>query len=103
MFLFTSKSALCKDNSDGVIFVKMKLEKYIDKLDCIALDGGYLLHLTKVTSNTELDMINFCIPIHKSKGIELSKEESTFNKMFGSFRSKIEATFGELATTFKKL
>jgi hypothetical protein len=103
MVLFTSKSAPCKDNSDGVMFVKMKIDKYIDKFDCIALDGGYPLHLNKIISNTELDMINFCIPIRKSKGIELSKDESTFNRMFGSFRSKIEGTFGELSTTFKKL
>ena len=75
----------------------------IDKLDCVALDGGYTLFLTKIISTTDLDMINFCTPIRKKQGVELSKEETAFNKIFGSFRSKIEATFGELVTTFKKL
>ena len=103
MVLFTSKSVPCKDNTDGVMFGKMKLEKYIDKLDCVALDGGYTQYLTKITSNTDLDMLNFCVPICKSKGVDLSDDEKTFNKSFGSFRSKIEATFGELVTTFKKL
>ncbi|KAF8519071.1 hypothetical protein JB92DRAFT_2711411, partial [Gautieria morchelliformis] len=74
-----------------------------NKLDCIALDGGYTQYLAKITSTTELDMLNFCIPIRKSKGIDLSNEEKIFNKTFGSFRSKIEASFGELVTTFKKL
>lgn len=103
MILFTSKSAPCKDNTDGTMLIKMRLEKYIDKLDCVALDGGYTQYIKKLVGNTDLEPLNFYVPIRKPKGIELSNEEKIFNKSFGSFRSRIEATFGELVTTFRKL
>ena len=41
MVSFTSKSKPCKDNTDEVMFGKMKLEKYINKFDYVALDRIY--------------------------------------------------------------
>ena len=41
MVLFMSKSAPCGDSTDGVMLTKMKLEKHINQLDCVGLDGGY--------------------------------------------------------------
>ncbi|MGH7238590.1 MAG: hypothetical protein ACREHG_00840, partial [Candidatus Saccharimonadales bacterium] len=35
MVLWTSKSAPCKENSDGVMFTKMNLEKNMHELDCV--------------------------------------------------------------------
>ena len=69
MELFASKSAPCKDNTDGTILVKMKLQKYIDKLDCVAMDGGYTQSIKKVINGIELESLNFCLPIRKQKGI----------------------------------
>jgi hypothetical protein len=102
MILFMSKSAPCGDSTDGVMLTKMKLEKHIHKLDCVGLDGGYTQHINKVIESSDLNLGNFCHPIRKSKGIELSSDEMKYNKIFGSFRSKIESVFGELGATFER-
>ena len=102
MVLFMSRSAPCGDNTDGVMLMKMKLEKHIHKLDCVGLDGGYTLHLNKLIESSDLNLGNFCHPIRKPKGINLTNDEVKFNKLFGSYRSRIESTFGELGSTFQR-
>ena len=102
MILFILKSAPCGDSTDGVMLTKMKLEKYIHKLDSVGLDGGYTQHINKVVEGSDLNMGNFCHPVRKSKGIDLSPDEVKYNKVFGSFRSKIESVFGELGSTFER-
>ena len=102
MILFLSKSAPCGDSTDGVMLTKIKLEKHIHKLDCVGLDGGYTQHINKVIESSDLNLGNFCHPVCKSKGIELSSDEVKYNKIFGSFRSKIESVFGELGAVFER-
>ncbi|KAI1286020.1 hypothetical protein EDD11_000622, partial [Mortierella claussenii] len=50
----------------------------------------------------KLDLKNFAFPIRKKRLQPLHLEEATFNATFGSFRSMIENTFGDLGKTFSK-
>ena len=102
MVLFMSRSAPCAENTDGVMLTKMKLEKHIHKLDCVGLDGGYTQHLNKMVESSDLNLGNFCHPVRKAKGVNLTNDEAKFNKLFGSYRSRIESTFGELGSTFQR-
>ncbi|KAG0036475.1 hypothetical protein BGZ83_003803, partial [Gryganskiella cystojenkinii] len=97
-----SKSLPCKDNNDGSMLVGMKIQKHIHELDCIAVDGGYTQYIKKIVENTDLSKKNFCYPIRKSRSKDMPSEEANYNKIFGSFRSQIEAEFGELGTIFEK-
>ncbi|KAI9485399.1 MAG: hypothetical protein EXX96DRAFT_462104, partial [Benjaminiella poitrasii] len=75
----------------------------VHRLDCIALDGGYNSVVEQVVTETQhLSLRNFCYPIRKQQGVPLTSSETLYNKMFGSLRSRVEATFGELVTTFHK-
>ncbi|KAG0296252.1 hypothetical protein BGZ98_001035 [Dissophora globulifera] len=79
------------------------MNNMINKLDCIALDGGYNLYINKLLdSSDELQYENFYYPICKTHGIALTDEEKSYNDIFGSFRSKIEGHFGEMHSTFAK-
>ncbi|KAG0300830.1 hypothetical protein BGZ98_008840 [Dissophora globulifera] len=81
----------------------MGIQSKIHKLDCIALDGGYNLFISKLLdSSDELQYENFCYPIRKMRGIALTVEEASYNDIFGSFRSRIESYFGEMQSTFTK-
>jgi hypothetical protein len=102
MAILVSKSSPCRDNNDGTMLVRMKIHKYIHELDCIALDGGYTQYIKKLVADTSLSKKNFCYPIRKSRGKDLVQDEANYNKMFGSFRSQVEAEFGALATIFEK-
>lgn len=102
MVLFMSRSASCGDNTDGIMLTKMRLEKHIHKLDCVGLDGGYTQHLNKLVESSDLNLGNFCHPIRKAKGVNLTNDEVKFNKLFGSYRSRIESMFGELGSTFER-
>jgi len=102
MVLFMSRSAPCGENTDGVMLTKMKLEKHIHRLDCVGVDGGYTQHLNKLVESSDLSLGNFCHPIRKGKGIDLNNDEAKFNKVFGSYRSRIEGIFGELGSTFQR-
>ena len=102
MILFMSRSAPCAENTDGVMLTKMKLERHIHALDCVGLDGGYTQHLNKLVENSDLNLGNFCHPIRKAKGINITNDEAKFNKLFGSYRSRIESVFGELGSTFER-
>lgn len=103
MAILVSKSVPCKDHNDGSMLLGMKLHKYIHPLDCIAVDGGYTQYIKKlVEENDDISKRNFCYPIRKHCGKELTKEEVNYNKTFGSFRSQMEAEFGDLGTTFAK-
>lgn len=102
MVLFTSESQPCGISNDGSMFVDMKVENLIDKHDCVAVDGGYTLHINDATENTHLSPMNFCHPVRKRRNIELTEAEKTWNEIFGGFRSKIESVFADLGSTFEK-
>ena len=103
MILYVSKSQPCKDYNDGTMFLDMKIDRKIDPLDCVACDGGYPLFIAKYLETSEvLNDSNFCYPIRKARNVELTSQEKEYNKYFGSFRSRIEGTFGELGTTFER-
>ncbi|KAI1285148.1 hypothetical protein EDD11_000909, partial [Mortierella claussenii] len=65
-------------------------------------DGGYTQFIKKITEDTDLSKKNFCYPIRKSRSKDLVQDEANYNKIFGSFRSQIEAEFGELGAIFEK-
>lgn len=102
MALMVSQSAPCKDNSDGSMLVDMKIHKKIHELDCVALDGGYTLFLDQIIEGSDLTYKNFACPIRKKKTKDLAKDQLNYNSIFGSFRSMMEDTFGELGLTFDK-
>ncbi|KAG0302512.1 hypothetical protein BGZ98_007437 [Dissophora globulifera] len=82
---------------------KMAIDKKIHHLDCLALDGGYTLHLEGIIAASDtLASSNFCYPVRKRRGIELTEEETRYNAVFGGFRSKVESFFGDMQTTFTK-
>ncbi|KAF8918518.1 hypothetical protein BGZ58_004823, partial [Dissophora ornata] len=103
MAVFVSQPAECRDFNDGTMLSRRAIEKKIDRLDCIAVDGGYTQHLPGITNSSELlAPKNFSSPIRKPRGIELTNAEKRHNDMFGSFRSRIESYFGDMQTTFSK-
>lgn len=102
MTILVSKSMPCKDNNDGTMLVAMKIHKHIHPLDVIAVDGGYPQYIKKLMDDSDLTKKNFCYPIRKHRGKDFTKDESEYNSTFGSFRSQIEATFGDLGTIFAK-
>ncbi|KAG0376619.1 hypothetical protein BGX24_007477 [Mortierella sp. AD032] len=103
MVLFVSAPAPCKDYNDGTMLLRMGIQNKIHKLDCVALDGGYNLLISKLLDSAdELQYENFCYPIRKMRGIALTEEEKAYNEIFGSFRSRIESYFGEMQSTFTK-
>ncbi|KAF9898890.1 hypothetical protein EC991_010150, partial [Linnemannia zychae] len=102
MAILVSKSQPCKDHNDGTMLQAMKLHKHIHALDCIAVDGGYTQYIKRVVEDSDMTMASFCHPIRKHRGKDLTIEEANYNSMFGSFRSQIEATFGDLGTIFEK-
>ncbi|KAL1928899.1 hypothetical protein VTP01DRAFT_1958 [Rhizomucor pusillus] len=82
---------------------QMDISSRVHSIDCIAVDGGYTLFLDQVIQESSgLSTRSFLHPIRKARGLQLSEEERTFNAMIGSFRSKIEGTFGELMTTLHR-
>ncbi|KAI8603155.1 hypothetical protein EDD21DRAFT_285335, partial [Dissophora ornata] len=90
-------------NVEKGLLILMTIEKKIDKLDCIAVDGGYTQHLAGIVNSSELlTGKNITSPIRKPKGIELTVEEKRHNEEFGSFRSTIESYFGDMQSTFTK-
>ncbi|KAF8590129.1 hypothetical protein K439DRAFT_1230742, partial [Ramaria rubella] len=79
------------------------LQSYIDKADCVGLDGGYALYLKQILAkNKKLHEKNFSYPIRKQPKQKLSANEERYNEKFGSFHSIIEAWFGELGILFSK-
>lgn len=102
MAILISKSLPCKENNDGSMLLGMKIHKYIHPLDCIAVDGGYTQFIKKLVEDNELSKKNFCYPIRKHRGKDLSSDEANYNSIFGSFRSQIESAFGDLGATFEK-
>lgn len=103
MILFMSEPAPCRDYNDGTMFAQMDIGNKIHRLDCVALDGGYNQVVEQVVADSSpLSLRNFCCPIRKQPGVPLTSSEALYNKLFGSLRSRVEATFGELVTTFHK-
>lgn len=107
MVIAISKSELCGNSSDGGMFLNMKLYNKISKEDCIGIDGEYVLFIKQFEElcsekGYDLNDTNFSYPIRKENGIKLNKQETHFNDVFGSFRSKIENQFCELHNKFKR-
>lgn len=103
--LYVSPSKYCKDNCDGDMFLKMKLEKKISSYDCLAFDGGYYHYINKFIENgaaigTDFNSSNFMKPFRKNIGENLTDEQKAFNKEFGSFRSTIETLFANICNKF---
>jgi hypothetical protein len=98
-----SSSKYCKNNVDGDMFLKMKVENILEKEDCIAFDGGYYYYINKfIEEYDDYSSQNFIYPYRKCKNINLSKEKIEFNKMFGSYRSKIKTVFADIGNKFNK-
>ncbi|KAG0302375.1 hypothetical protein BGZ98_007578 [Dissophora globulifera] len=53
MVLFVSAPALCRDYNDGAMLLRMGIQSKIHKLDCIALDGGYSLFISKLVDTSD--------------------------------------------------
>jgi Chromo (CHRromatin Organisation MOdifier) domain/DDE superfamily endonuclease len=107
MIVYISNSEKCATNNDGTMFVKMKLEKVISKMDCVAVDGIYSIYikdfLEKTTCITKcLNNDNFCYPMKKDNDENLNENEINFNKVFGSFRALIEHQFADIGRTFQR-
>jgi len=103
MALWVSKSAPCKNFADGTMLLGMKMEKKVHEMDCVAVDGGYTQYLkTLVEECDALSLRNFTHPYRKKRHQELSQEEALYNATFGSFRSQMEALFGDLGATFER-
>lgn len=103
MVLFVSDPAPCAMNNDGSMLASMDLKKKISKYDCVVLDGGYTLFADSIiATNPHLGKHNLVFPIRKQRGIDLTMEETKFNKVIGSFRSMIESTFGDLGSVFHR-
>ncbi|KAI8601328.1 hypothetical protein EDD21DRAFT_305285 [Dissophora ornata] len=82
MVVFASQPAECRDFNDGTMLSKMAIDKKIHHLDCLAQDGGYTLHLEGIIAASDtLTSSNFCYPIRKRKGIELTEEETRYNAL----------------------
>jgi hypothetical protein len=107
MAINLSNSELCGISSDGGMFLNMKLYNKIKEEDCVALDGGYTLFIKQFENfckNKKLNLNdkNFFYPIRKESGIELSKQDEHYNKVFGSFRSIVENQFKDFYNKFKR-
>ncbi|KAG2216235.1 hypothetical protein INT45_002777 [Circinella minor] len=66
------------------------------------VDGGYTLfvnQLIELSSQKGIDFnnSNFIYPIKKDINVDLNADERHFNDVFGSFRSKVENQFSEIA------
>lgn len=103
MILFVSKAAPCGSNNDGSMLGSMNLNKKVSHFDAVVLDGGYSLYIDRVLEvNHHLRRENFVTPVRKSRGINLSTDETAYNQLLGSFRSSIESRFGELGHLFHR-
>lgn len=103
MVLFVSESMPCATNNDGSMLASLNLKGKVGKYDCIALDGGYNLFIDRVIdTNPHLGKHNFVFPVRKQRGVDLTTGEAKYNRVFGSFRSMIESTFGDIGTLFER-
>jgi hypothetical protein len=104
MILFVSAAAPCATNNDGSMLVSMGLDsKNVSRFDVVCMDGGYSLFLDRLVQvNPHLQKSNFVTPIRRSKGVNLSPDEASYNSVVGSFRSSIESRFGELGHLFQR-
>ncbi|KAG2215393.1 hypothetical protein INT45_013582, partial [Circinella minor] len=90
------------------MFLNMKIYDKMDNNNVMAMDGGYTLFINKFIElsklkNKEFENNNFVFPICKDNKIKLTEPEKHFNNVFGSFRSKIENQFAELACLLKNI
>lgn len=103
MVISVSDSSPCNINNDGSMLADIELKDIVTKWDCLDLDGGYTLFIPAIVSrNTHLTAKNFVHPIRKSRNTALGQDEERYNRAFGSFRSKIEAVFGEIGHLFSR-
>ncbi|CAO3618568.1 unnamed protein product [Mucor hiemalis] len=89
------------------MFLNMKLYNKMHIGDCLAMDGGYNLFITRFKENSlnagkEFSDKNFTYPIRKENNSNLTAAELNYNSIFGSFRSDIENHFSVLASKFNR-
>jgi hypothetical protein len=101
MITFVSDSKPCKHNTDDKLLIEMNIDKKLNNLECIALDGGYSNAVKHIIENTNLNIYNFMFPIRKQINIDLNNNEIDYNLKFGGFRSKIEKYLQILEITLK--
>ncbi|KAI1288627.1 hypothetical protein EDD11_009851, partial [Mortierella claussenii] len=92
----------CEEKSSTEMYSYKLKKSGVRTQVCVDFDGGYTQYIKKVVEDTELSKRNFCYPIRKSRSKDLAQDEANYNKIFGSFRSQIEAEFGELGAIFEK-
>jgi hypothetical protein len=103
MIIFVSDSKPCKHNTDDKMLLEMNIDKKLNDLECIALDGGYSNSVKYMIENTNLNAYNFLFPIRKQINVDLNNNEIDYNLKFGGFRSKIEKIFADIGDNFKRL
>lgn len=107
MCIYVSDSLPCRNNNDDKMLLDININKFYNEIDCICFDGLYentVKEFIEKFNNIgfNISLKNFCYPIKKDKGIELTIDEKKFNEELGGFRSKIETYFAELGTIFKR-
>jgi hypothetical protein len=105
MCIYISDSLPCRNNNDDKMLLDININKFYNEVDCICFDGLYentVKEFIEKFSNIGFNIClkNFCYPIKKDKGIELTIDERKFNEELGGFRSKIEKYFAELGSIF---
>jgi hypothetical protein len=101
--VFISKSQPCSVGNDGTMLTDMNIYNKVNTMDCIALDGGYILFVNNIIDNSNLNDHNFVFPIRKDLGINLNEIELNYNDQFGGFRSKMEKSFANIGHIFERL
>jgi hypothetical protein len=89
------------------MLLDININKFYNEIDCICFDGLYentVKEFIEKFSNIgfNISLKNFCYPIKKDKGVELTIDEKKFNEELGGLRSKIEKYFAELGSIFKR-
>jgi hypothetical protein len=105
MCIYISDSLPCRNNNDDKMLLDININKFFNEIDCICFDGLYentVKEFIEKFSNIGFNICikNFCYPIKKDKGVDLTIDERKFNEELGGFRSKIEKYFAELGSLF---
>jgi hypothetical protein len=105
--IYISDSLPCRNNTDDKMLLDININKFYNEIDCICFDGLYentVKEFIEKFNNIgfNISLKNFCYPIKKDKGVELTIDEKKFNEELGGLRSKIEKYFAELGSIFKR-
>lgn len=103
--LYINNYEILENWIDEKMLLDININKFYNEVDCICFDGLYentVKEFIEKFNNIGFNIClkNFCYPIKKDKGIELSIDERKFNEELGGFRSIIEKYFAELGNIF---